>query len=237
MPARPRSPTPPGPSRTDGPPEAFLVAVRPKLRRMLRRARIPEQDADDLIQDTLLALVFQWRRVRDPNAWVAGALRKHCLMYWRSHRRRLYDTVDRTGPRVARRRAKARCRSGGTSSGTWRPGWTASPAATGACSACGTRSAATRRRSRIGWGIADRASASSPRGRWPRSGARWPPRAIRRRRRRRASAGRRGPARPPPDGRRGRPPWPRPPAATAWRPDRPPRPGRGCPRRAGPAGR
>jgi len=46
---------------------------------MLRRARIPEQDADDLIQDTLLALVTHWRSVRNPNAWVGGVLRKHCL--------------------------------------------------------------------------------------------------------------------------------------------------------------
>jgi len=82
------------PSRADGPPESFLVAVRPKLHRMLRRAGIPEQDADDLIQNTLLALVFQWRGVRNPRAWVAGTLRKNCLMYWRRRGRRIYDAVD-----------------------------------------------------------------------------------------------------------------------------------------------
>lgn len=80
--------------RAGSPPERFLRDVRPKLQRMVQRARIPEQDAEDLIQNILLSLVFQWRRVRNPDAWVVGAIRKSCLMYWRSRRRRLYDTVD-----------------------------------------------------------------------------------------------------------------------------------------------
>ena len=72
----------------------FLRRARPKLARLLRGSRIPEQDAEDLIQQTLLALVDRWETIRNPDAWVVGAARKNCLMYWRRHRRRIYDTVD-----------------------------------------------------------------------------------------------------------------------------------------------
>ena len=74
--------------------EEFLADVRPRLRQLLRGQVIPEQDADDLIQNTLLALVFQWKGIRNPRAWVVGTVKKNCLMYWRSRRRRLYDAVD-----------------------------------------------------------------------------------------------------------------------------------------------
>ncbi|MGD2115640.1 MAG: sigma-70 family RNA polymerase sigma factor [Acidobacteriota bacterium] len=88
----------PDPLRPAGPAgptlDEFLDTVRPRLRGLLRGFGIPEQDADDLIQNTLLALVFRWDRIRNPDAWVVGAIKKNCLMYWRSRRRRLYDTVD-----------------------------------------------------------------------------------------------------------------------------------------------
>ncbi len=74
--------------------EAFLIGVRPKLWRLLRSAGIPDQDAEDLIQTTLLALVHRWDSIHSPDAWIVGAIRKNCLMYWRSRRRRIYDTVD-----------------------------------------------------------------------------------------------------------------------------------------------
>jgi RNA polymerase sigma factor (sigma-70 family) len=74
--------------------EEFLGTVRPRLRRLLRGFGIPEEDSEDLIQNTLLALVFRWNQIRNPDAWVVGAVKKNCLMYWRSRRRRLYDTVD-----------------------------------------------------------------------------------------------------------------------------------------------
>lgn len=74
--------------------EEFARAVRPRMRRMVRGLGVPEEDAEDLVQQTLMALVGAWNEVRDPEAWVAGALRKKCLMYWRGRRRRIYDAVD-----------------------------------------------------------------------------------------------------------------------------------------------
>jgi RNA polymerase sigma factor (sigma-70 family) len=74
----------------------FLRKVEPRLKRVLALYRIPNEDAEDLLQQTLLVLLYQWERVRDPEAWLVGTLKRHCLMYWRTHRRRIYSAVDAT---------------------------------------------------------------------------------------------------------------------------------------------
>jgi RNA polymerase sigma factor (sigma-70 family) len=76
--------------------EEFLKAVEPKLKRLLTIYRIPTDDAEDLLQQALLALLYQWERVRDPESWLFGTVKRHCLMYWRTHRRRIYSAVDST---------------------------------------------------------------------------------------------------------------------------------------------
>jgi RNA polymerase sigma factor (sigma-70 family) len=63
--------------------EQFLEQVRPRLRTLFARYRIPPQDTEDILQQALLALVYQWQNVRNK-----------CLLYWRDRRRKLYDTVD-----------------------------------------------------------------------------------------------------------------------------------------------
>ena len=47
-----------------------------------------------MLQQALLALLYQWERVRDPESWLFGTVKRHCLMYWRTHRRRIYSAVD-----------------------------------------------------------------------------------------------------------------------------------------------
>lgn len=59
-----------------------------------RRYGVPPQDAEDLMQQALLTFLAVESQVEDPKAWLAGTLRNHCLMYWRSRRRRLYNAVD-----------------------------------------------------------------------------------------------------------------------------------------------
>ena len=49
-----------------------------------------------MLQQALLALLYQWERVRDPESWLFGTVKRHCLMYWRTHRRRIYSAVDST---------------------------------------------------------------------------------------------------------------------------------------------
>lgn len=71
-----------------------MKAVRPRLKRLVASFRIPSQDAEDVLQQALLALLYQWERVQDPEAWMIGTLKRHCLMYWRKQRRQLYSAVD-----------------------------------------------------------------------------------------------------------------------------------------------
>jgi RNA polymerase sigma factor (sigma-70 family) len=76
--------------------EDFLTAMEPKLKRLLAVYRIPADDAEDVLQQALLALLYQWERVRDPESWLFGTVKRHCLMYWRTHKRRIYLAVDST---------------------------------------------------------------------------------------------------------------------------------------------
>ena len=76
--------------------EEFLKAVEPKLKRLLARYRIPKEDAEDVLQQALLALLYQWERVRNPESWLFGTVKRHCLMYWRARRRRIFSAVETT---------------------------------------------------------------------------------------------------------------------------------------------
>jgi RNA polymerase sigma factor (sigma-70 family) len=86
----------PEPTETTTTFEDFLKAVEPRLKRLLALYHIPSDDAEDVLQQALLALLYQWERVRDPESWLFGTVRRHCLMYWRTHRRRIYSAVDAT---------------------------------------------------------------------------------------------------------------------------------------------
>lgn len=77
--------------------EAFaelMGAITPTATRVCRRYRIPPHDAEDLMQQALVALLDKRDEIEDAEAWFAGTLRNHCLMYWRRRRRRLYTAVD-----------------------------------------------------------------------------------------------------------------------------------------------
>jgi RNA polymerase sigma factor (sigma-70 family) len=74
--------------------EDLLRNVRPRLKRLFARYGIPPQDTEDILQQALLALVYQRCSIRDSEAWLLGTLRNKCLLYWRDQRRKLYETVD-----------------------------------------------------------------------------------------------------------------------------------------------
>ena len=80
----------PRPQQLDG----FLAARRPRLVGIVLKFGIPPQDAEDLVQQALLAYLLKADRIRDPDAWLAGAVRRECLQYLRSRQRRLYDAID-----------------------------------------------------------------------------------------------------------------------------------------------
>jgi len=76
--------------------EGFLKQVRPRLRAVFARYRIPSQDTEDILQQALMALVYRVESVRDPEAWLLGTVRNKCLLYLREQRRLLYESVDAT---------------------------------------------------------------------------------------------------------------------------------------------
>jgi RNA polymerase sigma factor (sigma-70 family) len=82
------------PSFVDSSLEELLRSVQPRLKPLFARFSIPLQDTEDLLQQALLALVYQRPTVRDPEAWLVGTLRNKCLVYLRDRRRRLYEAVD-----------------------------------------------------------------------------------------------------------------------------------------------
>ena len=71
-----------------------LGRVRPALERVLGSYDIPPEDAEDVLQDTYLTLLYKWEKVQCPEAWLVGTLRKKCIMYWRKRRKRIIDAMD-----------------------------------------------------------------------------------------------------------------------------------------------
>lgn len=74
--------------------DALLRRIEPKLKRIIGRYGIPAQDAEDLVQQALLAFVHKRDGIRDTETWLVGSVKKECLMYARKRQRRLYDAVD-----------------------------------------------------------------------------------------------------------------------------------------------
>lgn len=72
----------------------LLDRLKPKFRRILSRASIPPEDAEDLVQETVLGWIQKRRTVRDPEAWLLAGLKFKCMAYWRGRRRCLYRAVD-----------------------------------------------------------------------------------------------------------------------------------------------
>jgi RNA polymerase sigma factor (sigma-70 family) len=84
------------PQREEAKLEQFLHQIRPRLKALFARYKIPFQDTEDILQQALLALIYQWDGIRDPEAWLLGTLKNRCLLYWRDRRRQLYEVVDAT---------------------------------------------------------------------------------------------------------------------------------------------
>ncbi|MFQ5350204.1 MAG: RNA polymerase sigma factor [Thermoanaerobaculia bacterium] len=74
--------------------ERSLDELRPRLRGLFAFHRIPPEDAEDILQQTLLAYLYRHESVQDFDKWLLGAVRKRCLMYWRGRRRRFYTAID-----------------------------------------------------------------------------------------------------------------------------------------------
>lgn len=74
--------------------EELLERLQPKMRRILARYQIPLEDAEDIVQQTMLDLVYKQELINNPEGWVLGSVRNRCVIYWRKRRSQLYDAVD-----------------------------------------------------------------------------------------------------------------------------------------------
>jgi RNA polymerase sigma factor (sigma-70 family) len=72
----------------------LLKSTRPRLERVLRGFEVPPEDAEDILQDAQLTLLYKWDKVRSPENWLIGTVKKKCIMYWRKRRGNLCEAVD-----------------------------------------------------------------------------------------------------------------------------------------------
>ncbi len=78
----------------DRPFEPFLRHLHPRILGVLSSFQIPREDAEDLLQETLVALIFKWESIRNPESWLLSTLRNRCLIYLRQKDEAVYETVD-----------------------------------------------------------------------------------------------------------------------------------------------
>ena len=90
--------SPPDSIRGETPPGIDIAwlwtEARPQIATILRRARIPFEDAEDLVHDTLTKLLVREEEIRDPAAWLISTLRFEVLAYWRLKRAWLVEQLD-----------------------------------------------------------------------------------------------------------------------------------------------
>ncbi len=72
----------------------LLRSTRPRLERVLRSFEVPPEDAEDILQDAQLTLLYKWDKIRSPENWLVGTVKKKCIMYWRKRRGSLCEAVD-----------------------------------------------------------------------------------------------------------------------------------------------
>lgn len=74
--------------------EDLFERAQPKIGRIFARFRLPVEDAEDILQQSFLDLVYKQRQIYNPEAWLLATVKNRCLVYWRRKRRQLWDAVD-----------------------------------------------------------------------------------------------------------------------------------------------
>lgn len=74
--------------------EQFLHRIRPRLKRVLKNYNIPFQDAEDLLQESLLEALRKWDTIQHLEAWLIGTLGYKCSNYWKKHQGERVQAVD-----------------------------------------------------------------------------------------------------------------------------------------------
>ncbi len=87
-------PDPISPSPDDRTLLELLEAIRPRLKRLLRSYDIPPEDAEDLVQESILEALRKWGTIRQKDTWLLGTLRFKCSHYWKKRRGDRVEAFD-----------------------------------------------------------------------------------------------------------------------------------------------
>ncbi|MCB1036415.1 MAG: sigma-70 family RNA polymerase sigma factor [Acidobacteria bacterium] len=74
--------------------ERFFSRVQPTLRATLARYSVPAGEAEALLKDVLLTLVYKRNSIASPERWLVQTVRHRCLTFWRRRRWQLYSRLD-----------------------------------------------------------------------------------------------------------------------------------------------
>jgi RNA polymerase sigma-70 factor (ECF subfamily) len=74
----------------------LVERLRPALKRILGSFGIPPHDAEDVLQEVLLAAWSRWETIESKEHWLIGTLRNRCAAYWRRRQASLLEAVDFT---------------------------------------------------------------------------------------------------------------------------------------------
>jgi RNA polymerase sigma factor (sigma-70 family) len=84
--------------------------VGPQLAALLRRAQLPQEDAEDLLHNTFVRLMERREGIREPVGWLIATVRYEVLAYWRLKRGVVVEQLEDA--------LAARLRAPGTDSAT-----------------------------------------------------------------------------------------------------------------------
>lgn len=72
----------------------LLEAIRPRLKRLLRSYDIPPEDAEDIVQESILEALRKWGTIRQKDVWLLGTVRFKCSHYWKRRRGERVEAFD-----------------------------------------------------------------------------------------------------------------------------------------------
>ena len=74
--------------------DELVRRIRHRLKHVLRSYDIPFQDAEDLVQDSLLDALRKWDTIYNRECWLIGTLRFKCSNYWKRIRTKTPLAMD-----------------------------------------------------------------------------------------------------------------------------------------------
>jgi RNA polymerase sigma factor (sigma-70 family) len=62
----------------------LIAHLTPQLRKVFSRYRVPLEDADDILQEAVLAVLRKWHSIEKKDAWLMSTVRQMCCEYWKA---------------------------------------------------------------------------------------------------------------------------------------------------------